>query len=80
MLRILSAVLDFEDLREGVIEWVLSSEIFYQHIMILRVSGLLASKMLEGSSRISEMMNDPAIRRLIVATQLAVVANYKQFS
>ena len=68
MLKILGAVLDFKDLREGVIEWVLSSEIFYQHIMILRVSGLLASKMSEGSQRTSEMMSDPAIRRLIVAT------------
>jgi len=68
MLRILSAVLEFEDLRESFIDWILSLELFYQHNMALKVSGILAKKAAEGSLTRSKMMNDPAMMRLMIAT------------
>ena len=48
--------------------------------MILKVTDVLASKVTEGTLTQAEMINDPSIVRLLQATQLAVVANFKLLS
>ena len=69
MLQILEAVLQFEDLRASVIDWVLSAELFYQHNMILKVTDILSDKIADGTLVQSQIITDPAIMRLLQATQ-----------
>ena len=77
MLGILDAILKFEDLRASIIDWVLSAELFYQQHMIMKITEILAQKISEGTLTQATMMQDPALIRLLEATQLAVVANFK---
>ena len=41
MLELLDAILQFEDLRTSIIDWVLSAELFYQQHMIMKVTEIL---------------------------------------